>query len=700
MKILKKFLTPSCFKIAVSITVAIVALYLLSPAFLEIVELKALDVRFKSRPRIKPGDEVVILTIDEKSLDELGRWPWPRSIIARLIDSLTAYEVKVMGFDIVFAEPSQDKKEDARLAKAVKDSGRVILGHYFSFGRENHGIEGRELDNYYDVKTMGNGQNITSGDGIVGNIEQIAEGAAGFGYFNIVPDVDGGVRWDPLAINYRDRYYPPLALQTLRHYLGDPPLSITLADFGVARLKLGNLSIPIDEEGRMIVNYYGGQKTFPHYSISDAIFNRIPREQLKDKIVLIGSTAVGIYDMRVTPFEATYPGVEIHATVIDNILHERFISRPKWLSIIDIFVIIAMGLTLGVVIPRLSAWLGFAVAISILAFYLLLNLYIFSNQGLWINGVYPSLVVVLAYPGIILFKYITEEKEKKWIKGAFQYYVTESVMDEILKNPDMLKLGGEERELTVLFSDIRGFTTISEQLSPEKLVSLLNEYLTAMTDIVFEYRGYLDKYIGDAVMVVYGAPLPQEDHSRQACVTALKMMTELKLLQEKWEKEGLPFLDIGIGINTGPMVIGNMGSKRRFNYTVMGDSVNLASRLEGLNKNYGTHIIVSEKVYENVRNEFLCRELDMVTVKGKTEPSKIYELMGRIENTTDIVEMVEIFHQGLALYRNSDWENAIKRFERVLEIKPADKPSEIFIKRSQHILEGLKTDPNEANASS
>jgi len=213
-----------------------------------------------------------------------------------------------------------------------------------------------------------------------------------------------------------------------------------------------------------------------------------------------------------------------------------------------------------------------------------------------------------------------------------------------------------------------------------------------MTDIVFEHKGYLDKYIGDAIMVVYGAPVPQNDHQAQACITAIEMMAELKKLQQKWEKDGMPLIDIGIGINTGPMVIGNMGSKRRFNYTVMGDSVNLASRLEGLNKNYGTHIIISEKVYENIKNEFLCRELDMVKVKGKTEPSRVYELIGRIEDTKDLLEMTETFNTGLKYFRYSEFENAVREFERVLALKPGDIPSEIYIKRSQDLMNGLKPD--------
>lgn len=689
---IRNIIKPTYLKIAVSITMLIVIAYFLSPPFLDLVELKALDIRFKGRPGVQPGEEVAIIAIDEKSLKELGRWPWPRSVMARLIDSLTSYDVKVMGFDIVFAEESQNRDEDAALARAIEKSGRVILGYFFSFGQETPGREGRELDSFYEVKTLGHGTDIISADGVVGNIDSITEEAGGFGYFNITPDMDGAVRWDPLIINYKERYYPPLALQTLRSYLGNPPLTLTLADYGVMNLKFGDISIPVDEEGRMLVNYYGGQKAFPHYSASDIIFNRIQKERLKGRIALIGPTATGIYDMRVTPFEATYPGVEIHATVMDNILHQRFITRPQWLAIIDIMAILIIGIILGLIVPRLSALKGLLFATTVLIGYLFVNLYVFSTKGIWINAVYPAATVILTYPMIILYRYITEEREKRWIKGAFQYYVTASVMEEILKRPEMLKLGGEEKELTVLFSDIRGFTTISERLSPEQMVSLLNEYLTSMTDIVFEHRGYLDKYIGDAIMVVYGAPVPQSDHPIQACLTAVDMMTELRRLQERWEREGLPFMDIGIGINTGPMVIGNMGSKSRFNYTVIGDSVNLASRLEGLNKTYGTHIIISESVYRDVSEIFLCRELDTVKVKGKLKPSLIYELVGKRSDSRALVEFVETFHKGLGYYKDKDWEMALMEFEAVLRIKPDDRPSEIYVERCRRLMGGPAPD--------
>jgi adenylate cyclase len=303
------------------------------------------------------------------------------------------------------------------------------------------------------------------------------------------------------------------------------------------------------------------------------------------------------------------------------------------------------------------------------------------------NMIYPVLTMVFIYLGITVYRYITEEREKKKIRGAFQYYLTASVVNEILKDPNKLKLGGDKKNLSVMFSDIRGFTSISEKLSPENLVQLLNKYLTAMTNIVFKYDGLLDKYIGDAVMAVFGAPLDQPDHARRACLTAIEMMTELRRLQIKWKAEGWPEIDIGIGINTGDMVVGNMGSEMRFDYTVMGDSVNLASRLEGTNKEYGTNIIISEFTYEVIKEDFFCRELDAVRVKGKKLPVRIFELLGEAKDKAQWQEFAAIFQHALELYRGGKWDEAIAAFNRVLGLKPDDFPSRLYIERCESLKE-------------
>jgi len=437
----------------------------------------------------------------------------------------------------------------------------------------------------------------------------------------------------------------------------------------------------------MLINYLGPAKTFPHYSITDIINGRLKPALFKNKIVLVGATATGIYDMRVTPFSTIFPGIEIHATVIDNILHQSFLKRPGWTGLIDIAAIIFLGLIIGIVLPRVRAIPGVFLSLLLLAAYILINRFIFSHYNLWLNLVYPVVTILAAYLGITIYKYITEEREKKKIRGAFQYYLTPSVINEVLKDPSKLKLGGEKKDLTVLFSDIRGFTTVSENMSPEELVHLLNEYLTAMTDVVFKHEGLLDKYMGDAIMAVFGAPLPQDDHPVRACMTAIGMMEELKKLQKKWADEGRPVLDIGIGMNSGEMVVGNMGSDMRFDYTVMGDNVNLGSRLEGINKEYGTNVIISEHTYNRSRNEFFCRELDLVRVKGKEFPVRIYELLGERKDSGNGEGFVKLFEEGLAKYKRGEWDEAVVCFQNVLSVRPGDTPSELYIGRCKELKE-------------
>jgi adenylate cyclase len=503
----------------------------------------------------------------------------------------------------------------------------------------------------------------------------------------MIPDSDGSNRWSPLVMKLKNNYYSALAISILMQYLDWPMVSLNLESYGVDSIKIGNITIPTDDHGRLLVNYMGPEKTFPHYSIADIIKGRLPAETFRNKIVLVGATAVGIYDLRVTPFSAAYPGVEIHANVIDNILHQNFLLYSSFIRLLDIIAIIAFGLIIGFVVPRLKAVTGiFAFLVSIGAF-IAINLFVFSQFNIWMNLTYPLLTMIAIYFGVTIYRYVTEEREKKKIRGAFQYYLTASVINEMLKDPTKLKLGGDKKDLSVLFSDIRGFTTISEKLTPEELVHLLNEYLTAMTDIVFKYDGMLDKYMGDAIMAVFGAPLDQPDHAKRACLTALDMLSELHRLQKKWQDEGKPVLNIGVGINSGDMVVGNMGSEMRFDYTVMGDMVNLGSRLEGINKEYGSNIIFSEFTYNAVKDSMCCRELDMVRVKGKKMPVKIYELLGEKKDESKWKEFISTFEQGLVLYRASQWDEAIATFQKVLAIRPEDGASLMYIERSKNLKE-------------
>ncbi|MBE9546976.1 MAG: adenylate/guanylate cyclase domain-containing protein [Proteobacteria bacterium] len=689
-----RLLSISPLKISLSIIFIAILLYFMNVPFLRFMELKTLDLRTISRGERAPGGEIVIAAIDEKSLAELGRWPWPRSTIAKLVDTLKGYGSKVVGFDIVFAEPA---KTDAILAGSIRQAENVTLGYFFHTTEEDIAhLSGEDIEKaaenisgskYQIVRFSRNPDESTlvRTCAVAANVEPLSDAAENSGYFNYFPDSDGTIRWSPLVIKFGDSFYQPLSISVLLQYMDWPMVTLKMADFGVEGIRIDGIDIPTNESGKMLINYLGSPKTFSHYSITDIINGRLEPGLFKDRIVLVGATAIGIYDLRVTPFSTVFPGIEVHATVIDNILHQSFLKRPDWVGLFDIAAIIFLGLVIGIALPRVRAVSGVIFSLMLLAAYILFNRFVFTHYNLWLNLVYPVVTMLAVYIGITVYKYITEEREKKKIRGAFQYYLTPSVINEILKDPSMLKLGGEKKDLTVLFSDIRGFTTVSERLSPEELVHLLNEYLTAMTDVVFKHEGLLDKYMGDAIMSVFGAPLTQEDHPARACSTAREMMEELKTLQKKWADEGRPVLDIGIGVNSGDMVVGNMGSEMRFVYTVMGDSVNLGSRLEGINKEYGTNVIISEYTYDRVKENFFCRELDLVRVKGKELPVKIYELLGEMKDSEKWEGFVKPFEDGLAKYRQGEWDEAVICFQDVLSIRPGDPPSEIYIERCREI---------------
>ncbi len=730
----KKLFYISPLKITLLVIMMALVLFFFDAPFLRFMELKALDLRILSRGSIPAGGETVIAAIDEKSISELGRWPWPRTTMARLVETLKAAGAKAVGFDVVFAEPDEnsglktiasltseakslglsdsrfwelmeEKKAevdmDAALAKAVEKAKNITLGYFFHISKKevDHLTE-KEIDarvedisgsKFAMVKAARsvNESALIHAFAPVPNLPQLSQAAENSGYFNAIPDSDGAIRWSPLVIKFRDHYYTSLALSLLLQYQNWPMTVLKLGEFGVDGIDMEKVAIPTDDTGRLLINYLGPAKTFPHYAVSDILHGKLPADAFRGKIVIVGATATGIYDLRVTPFSNVYPGVEIHATVIDNILHQNFLKQSWWIKFLDVFSIVAVGLIMGLAIPRLKAIMGILISLLFIGSYMGVNIFFFSRYSIWLNLIYPVLTMLAVYLAITVYRYITEEREKKKIRNAFQFYLTASVINEMLKDPTKLKLGGDKKQLTVLFSDIRGFTSISEQLAPEDLVHLLNEYLTAMTDLVFKYDGLLDKYMGDAIMAVFGAPLSQPDHARRCCQTALEMLQALKKLQDKWSAEGKPYMNIGVGINTGDMVVGNMGSQMRFDYTVMGDSVNLASRLEGINKEYGTNIVISEYTQAIVKDEFYFRELDAVRVKGKKLPVTIYELLCEKKDADSYRTLAESFEAALAKYKQAQWDDALVAFEKVLTIKPNDPPTQLYLARCRE----LKEDP-------
>lgn len=723
--------------LTILMTLLVLALFVVQVDLFEIMELKTYDFRFLSRGTKAPKPDIVMAVLDEKSLKAEGRWPWPRSKMAKLIEALSREGAKVIGFDIIFAEPDQNSTiqllhrmeekmkhhrvehegirafieeskasadHDLALAQAIRDSAaKVVLGYFFHMRKSDLEYEMEDEDKEDQLRRISGSrypivflarQDMGNDPFIQAYAPQatlglLAGATNAGGFFNMIPDKDGVVRSMPLAVQCGQDVYSPLSVQSVWHYLDRPPLVVQVAPYGIEGIRMGNRLIPTDENGRMLINYLGPAKTFPTYSITDLLHGEIPKGTLTNKIVLVGATAIGLYDMRNTPFAAVYPGLEVHATVIDNILEKEFIHKPKWTRIFDALAIVLFALIMGILIPRLSAIKGVILMSGLFVLYIFLCQWLFTHALLWINMVYPLLGLVLIYAALTVYRYLTEERERKKIRGAFSHYVSSSVVNEVLKNPEKLKLGGDMKELTVLFSDIRGFTTISEGLSPEEVHRLINEYLTAMTNIVFKHGGTLDKYMGDAVMAIYGAPVDQPDHAHKACDTALEMMQVLKDLNASWTREGKPLLDIGIGINTGMMMVGNMGSEQRFEYTVLGDAVNLGSRLEGANKNYLTHILISEFTYGKVKDEFLCMEIDSVRVKGKTRTVRIYQLLSRKDAAASQAETIRTFHQGLQWYKEQKWDEAMEAFKTVSAMDKGLYAAQLYLER----IASLKSNP-------
>lgn len=662
------------------------SLYIWSPSFLNEVDLRYGDFRFKMRGPIEPNPKVVIVAIDEKSINELGRWPWSRHRIAEFLNRLSDYRPRVVGFDVVFSE-RESEDADTALGKALQQSKNIILGYFFrDDATEDPHPEALKqvkrssikLVKLIDQPRTNVLRKFRSADL---NLPEIGLNATGFGFFNMLPDGDGIFRRSQLLMSYDDEIYPSLNLESVRLFLGGDLLLI-MASHGVEALYINKTHIPTDESGQFLVNFYGPSGTFNTYSAADVLSGKVPVEALEGKIVLVGATEIGIADLRPTPFSAVYPGVEIHASVVANVLDSRFLIENNLTHAMDIgLLFILPTLFVLLLIKARSTLIGFGIFMALLILYLLGDFLIFTRLNVVNSTIYPALSMGFTYVFFEGYRNLIIERRSRYLRKAFSSYVSPDVVDEILRDPDKLKLGGESKKVTLLFSDIRGFTSLSESVSPEMLVSVLNEYLSPMTQIVMEERGTLDKYIGDAVMAIFGAPLDVPDHAIRACQAALSMLNKLGEINNEWRKRNFPSISIGIGINTGEAIVGNMGANIRFDYTAIGDSVNLASRLEGLNKLYGTEIIISKSTRENLNSSetcFLMRELDLVQVKGKEEPISVFELVNTFSTNANKTELIRMFTEALSTYREGRFREAEEKFIEILRNFPNDGPSALY----------------------
>jgi adenylate cyclase len=661
-------------KVGAGLTLAAVLAYVLGIPLLDLLELKTYDMRLRAL-RPSPPQHVTIAAIDERSLAGLGRWPWTRLTLATLLDRLEEAGARVIAFDGFFAEP-ESQQADERFARAAGSGRRVVLGMLFLVDRREalqvgaerterarQAITGQAIE---AVRQHGTAAEFPMQElhGVLANIPLLQHSAAYSGHINADPDPDGTLRRAPLVHRYDGRYYPALSVQIARAFLGDQRPVLHIEPYGIAALEIGGRVVPTDEQGRLLVRYRGPGQTVATISVADILGGRADPALLRDRAVLIGATATGIGDIRVTPYGAVYPGVELHANVVEDLLAGGVLRRPEWMDVVDVGILLVLGLVLAWFLPSAGVRGGALLALGALAGYLFLAQQLFQAQGLWLNVVYPSFLIAALFVSTTLVHYFSAESEKRYLRTAFQHYVPATVISEIVADSGKLRLGGEKRELTVLFSDIRGFTSISEALAPEDLVKFLNIYFTTMTRKVFDHKGSLDKYIGDAVMAVFGAPVADPQHALGACRAALAMVGALKELEGEWQRIGLPHLrfGVGIGISTGPMIVGNMGSEDRFNYTVTGDAVNLASRIEALNKTYGTSILASEHTYEQVKVELpLAREIDRVQVRGREQYVRLYELIP--EGRYASLDWLDEFAEAYRLMREGDIARAADRFE-------------------------------------
>ena len=503
-----------------------------------------------------------------------------------------------------------------------------------------------------------------------------------------------------MKYKHEDDWYASFPLQVLQNYF-DEIIHLVVSDEGISAITLGENNIPVDESGALFVDYSVNFKSFPTESFVDVMDGTVENSlKFKDKIVLIGITDPGlIRDTWPTPTETVVPGIKIHAQTIDTVLNNRFISYARTMvngrfvyssdgvNFANLLMIILLGALLVFFIPKTPhISYGMYLSLLLLAGYGLAVFYLFHNMKVRLNIFYPFLSVALVYTTQTLYRALTTERKARQIRGAFQTYVPPQIVDELIKNPEKMKLGGEKKIVSILYSDVKGFTTVSEKLSPEELVEFMNSYLTPMSEVVFKYEGTLDKYIGDALLAFYGAPLPQDDHPLRVIYSALDMLKKLKDLREKWQKENKPLIDIGIGINTGEVSVGNMGSNMRFDYTIMGDNVNLTQRVEELTRIYKNNILISEFTYQKIKDKVLCREIDQVTVRGRTQPLKIYEPICRMEEkTSENEDTIKHFEAGLRLYTDKNFSEAEKEFTQVLKSLPEDGPSKYYLEKCTEV---------------
>ncbi len=683
----------------------------------ERMDLIAYDLRINAIASHPSSGVVAIAAIDDKSITQIGQWPWPRAVEARLVDALNDYKVKVIGFDSIFSEPDDNDVErveirkrldalginpktigeilgpsnDDAFAAAMKRQRQTVLGYAFQSHNFRKVQGGAKTAGFlakirppgpaeYGIvrQAPGTPHALIDADAYQPPFATLGDAAHSIGYFDIDADADGEIRTQMTVIRFAGHYCMPMFLAVADAYTGGAPMMLGLDPDGVSAVSIAGVRIPVDEGGRMLVNFRRGADPFPYYSVSDIINHAIAPEKLAGKIVLVGASAHGLGDRGVTPVNGDMPRVEIHANAIDNIVQGDFIQRPPEAREIAFVAALLMGLVMALGVAGLSALSSAALGVILAVGYYSYVQNRLINDGMVIGVVFPLMTAVLIYMILAGYRYIGEGSKRRQERAAMGHYLHPDVLASVLDSAEGLKLGGERRHLAILFADIVSFTSRAERTEPEALVALLNTYMTVMTDLIMESRGVVDKLMGDGIMAFWGAPNELENPSRAALDCALQMLDKLYALQKNDPR--FTDLDIGIGISTGDVVVGNFGGENRFDYSVIGDTVNFASRLEGLTRHFKVHLLVSRQTFTEAGPGYVARELGLVKVKGKELLVPIVDVAARENDSVDPA-FYRRFDSALKMIRQGAAPTAVDELRRLGEERPTDTPVRLYLDR-------------------
>jgi adenylate cyclase len=672
--------------------------YLFLPEVFFSFESRLKDFFFVLRGELPKSQNVVIVDIDEKSLKKYGQWPWSRNVVSELLYKITDAKAGIIGLDIVFAEedrtsphrfahylqnPSQLLQNyDALLAQTFQNTP-VVGGYLFSF-EQNGTQEAPDIPAVFVKKGLRAETPLLAPKGVIANIPLLQNALYSSGFFNNIPDEGGMIRSVPLIMEYEGAVFPSLALELVRIYRGIFRIDVVGDAQGVWHVALGDLHIPTDSFGRLSVNFRGGEKHFTYIGASDILEGNFDQKLLEGKFVLVGTSAAGLFDLRSTPYANAIAGVEVHANVIDNIITGDFLSKPRYFVLYDLFIIWGAVFVFFFLFSFLKSW--FVLPSAFLLFYGMFELFyvLFFNYGVVLNLLFPLLAFVLSFALAVGIDYIVASRRMEEAKRMLGKKVSPAVMEYLLEHSAEELVSSRELEATIFFSDIRSFTTISEKIgSPDKVIHMLNTYLTPMVQSIVNHKGTIDKFIGDAIMAYWNAPIPVANHADQALKSAIEQIEMLeqinKLITPKYDVT----INIGIGLHTGIVTAGDMGSYGRSDYTIIGDNVNLASRMEGLTKQYGASILISRATYERLEGSYVIRPLDLVEVKGKSEAVEIFEVVCKNKNISQ--EELQSYAKAIALFRGAEVAQAYEIFQN-LQMQNPSKLYEFYSRRCAEFL--------------